>query len=215
MDSVFWLDLLRKYRLIAVIRCDDFNLALNMANAMANAGVYLIEITWNSYQPSHLLRQLRQNLPHCYIGAGTILTLKSLHEALNSGAQFIFSPHVNFQFIETAITANIPLIPGAFSPTEIVTAFQAGASCIKVFPIQSLGGVNYIKSLQGPLGHIPLIPTGGVTFANATDFITAGAIAIGLSSQLFPQDLLLSQDFRTITERASLLQKKLLSRCNI
>lgn len=213
MDSVssIWLELLKKYRLIAVIRTADISLGLKMAQAVAKAGVSLIEITWNSTQPQTLISQLRAELPHCYIGAGTILTQQNLQEAINCGAQFVFSPHVNRQLIELAIKANIPIIPGALSPTEIVTAFQYGASCVKVFPIQSVGGVNYLKLLNAPLAHIPLIPTGGVTFDNAVDFIQAGAIAIGLSSELFPSNLLLNEDWKMITERASLLQTRLVS----
>lgn len=211
MDSIsdIWLDLLQKYRLIAVIRTQDFNLGIKMAKAMAEGGISLIEITWNSYQPHKLIHQLRKILPHCYIGAGTILTLSNLQEAIDCGAQFIFSPHVNQTLIEYSIKMKIPIIPGALSPTEIVTAFQLGANCVKVFPIKSVGNVDYIKSLQGPLGHIPLIPTGGVTMDNAMDFISAGAIAIGLSSQLFPQDLILSNNWDLITERAFNLQNKL------
>jgi 2-dehydro-3-deoxyphosphogluconate aldolase/(4S)-4-hydroxy-2-oxoglutarate aldolase len=211
MDSIssIWLDLLRKYRLIAVIRVQDLDLGLKMAQAVAQAGISLIEITWNSCQPQALINQLRQELPDCYIGAGTILTLPQLQEAINSGSQFVFSPHLNGQLLKYALKANIPMIPGTLSPTEIVRAFQGGASCVKVFPIKSMGGVDYIKSLQGPLGHIPLIPTGGVTIDNSADFIQAGAIAIGLSSQLFPPPLLSTQNWSLITERAFNLQKKL------
>lgn len=212
MDSIsdIWLELLQKHRLIAVIRTQNLDLGLKMAIAMAKANIRLIEITWNSYQPQNLINQLRRELPNCYIGAGTILNLDNLKDAINCGSQFIFSPHVNSQLIEYAVnTANIPIIPGALSPTEILSASQFGANCVKVFPIKSVGGVDYIKSLQGPLGHIPLIPTGGVTFDNAVDLIEAGAIAVGLSSQLFPKNLLLSQDWDSIISRAFALQQQL------
>lgn len=210
MDSS-WLEILQKHRLIAVIRCNDFQLGIKMAKAMAKANISLIEITWNSIKPQDLISQLREELPHCYIGAGTILTLENLNKAINAHAQFIFSPHVNIQLIETALAANIPIIPGALSPTEIVTAYQAGAKVVKVYPIQCMGGVNYITNLQGPLGYIPLIPTGGVNFDNALDFLKEGAIAVGMSSAFFPRELLLKEDFDTITTRALNLQQKLLS----
>lgn len=126
MDSIsdIWLDLLQKYRLIAVIRTQDFNLGIKMAKAMAEGGISLIEITWNSYQPQKLIHQLRKILPHCYIGAGTILTLQNLQEAINSDAQFIFSPHVNHELIQFAIKMKIPIIPGALSPTEMLPLFS-------------------------------------------------------------------------------------------
>jgi 2-dehydro-3-deoxyphosphogluconate aldolase/(4S)-4-hydroxy-2-oxoglutarate aldolase len=101
------------------------------------------------------------------------------------------------------------MIPGAFSPTEIVNAWQAGASCVKVFPISTLGGVAYVKSLQGPLGEIPLIPTGGVTLKNAEAFIEAGAIAVGLSSELFPPALLSEQNWQAIAKQAEILTQQL------
>lgn len=207
--SNLWLDLLTKYRLIAVIRVDDLSLGVKMAQAVADAGISLIEITWNSYQPQVLISQLRKDLPHCYIGAGTILNLSQLQETINCGSQFVFSPHVNRQLIDYALKANMPIIPGALSPTEIVTAYQWGASCVKVFPIQSVGGVNYLQCLQGPLGYIPLIPTGGITLNNASMFIEAGAIAVGLSSQLFPSQLVLAENWQAITARALKLQNQL------
>jgi 2-dehydro-3-deoxyphosphogluconate aldolase/(4S)-4-hydroxy-2-oxoglutarate aldolase len=205
-----WVNYLCQHRLIAVIRCDNFGLALSMAKAIASAGISLIEVTWNSSQPQLLVSQLKAELPNCVIGVGTILTLEQLKDAINCGAEFVFSPHVHLPLIELALAMNIPIIPGALSPTEIVTAYHAGASSVKVFPIQAVGGVNYIKTLQGPLTKIPLIPTGGVTFENAVDFIKAGAIAVGLSSQLFPSELLLNQDWVNITRRASILQQNLL-----
>ncbi len=201
-----WLKLLQQHRAIAVIRSPESQLGLAMAKAVAAGGIRLIEITWNSQQPAALISQLRRELPQCIIGAGTILTLEELRQAIASGAQFLFSPHVNLELIEEAVHSyQIPIVPGALSPTEIVTAWQAGASAVKVFPIQAVGGAKYIKSLQGPLGQIPLIPTGGVTIENANQFIEAGAIAVGLSSQLFPEQLVLAQDWQAIAQRVRTL----------
>jgi 2-dehydro-3-deoxyphosphogluconate aldolase/(4S)-4-hydroxy-2-oxoglutarate aldolase len=95
------------------------------------------------------------------------------------------------------------------TPTEIVTAWEAGASCIKVFPIQAVGGASYIKALQGPLGNIPLIPTGGVSLENAQEFLKAGAIAVGLSGELFPKALIATEDWKAIAQRARTLREHL------
>jgi 2-dehydro-3-deoxyphosphogluconate aldolase/(4S)-4-hydroxy-2-oxoglutarate aldolase len=209
METSSWIKLLQKNRAIAVIRSDDLELAISMAQAVAAGGIKLIEITWNSYQPTHLISQLRTLLPHCTIGTGTVLSLEQLEAAIACGVEFCFTPHVNLKLIEAAIAAKIPIIPGALSPTEIVTAWLGGASCVKVFPVQAVGGVNYLKSLQGPLGQIPLIPTGGVTLDNASQFIAAGAIAVGLSGELFPKHLVKERDWFGITERA----KKLVNMC--
>jgi 2-dehydro-3-deoxyphosphogluconate aldolase/(4S)-4-hydroxy-2-oxoglutarate aldolase len=180
-----------------------------MAQAIASGGMPLIEITWNSDRAPELISQLRRELPHCTIGTGTLLNLEQLQQAIEAGAQFLFTPHVNTTLIEAAVEAGVPIVPGALTPTEIVTAWHSGATCVKVFPIEAVGGANYIKSLQGPLGHIPLIPTGGVTLENAKEFIKAGAIAVGLSGDLFPKPLIAAEDWDAIAQRAKTLKQQL------
>ncbi|HEY9812595.1 MAG TPA: keto-deoxy-phosphogluconate aldolase, partial [Candidatus Sericytochromatia bacterium] len=115
------------------------------------------------------------------------------------------TPHVNLTMIKMAVDAGVPIIPGALTPTEIVQAWNAGASCVKVFPVQAVGGASYIKSLQAPLGKIPLIPTGGVTLDNAKAFLDAGAIAVGVAGDLFPQELVAAQGWDAIARRAQTL----------
>ena len=201
-----WLSILQQEKAIAVIRSPHFDLGLAMAEAVAKGGIKLIEITWNSEQPQDLIAELRVRLPHCLIGAGTILERTQLQNAIACGAQFIFSPHFNPQFVEIAVHQHqIPYIPGVLSPTEIVTAWQTGVSALKVFPIQAMGGASYIKSLQAPLNGIPLIPTGGVTLDNAIEMIAAGAIAVGLSGGLFPVSLVQTGNWQQICDRASKL----------
>lgn len=209
MRSSNWLKLLQQHRIIAVIRTSHFSLGQQMAQAMAVSGIPLIEITWNSADAPKLISQLRQELPQCTIGTGTILNQEQLEQAIDAGVQFIFTPHVEPALIASAVAVDIPIVPGALSPTEIVTAWQAGASAVKVFPIQAVGGANYIKALQGPLGQIPLIPTGGVTLENAQEFLTAGAIAVGLSGELFPKSLINTGDWKEIAIRAKNLREKL------
>ncbi|MFW6358448.1 MAG: bifunctional 4-hydroxy-2-oxoglutarate aldolase/2-dehydro-3-deoxy-phosphogluconate aldolase [Chroococcales cyanobacterium] len=208
MTKNFWLSQLESYRAIAVIRSSNIATGKFLAKAVAKGGMRLIEITWNSENPSQLISQLRSELPNCTIGTGTILTLEDFNEAITAGAQFCFTPHVNLPLIEAAVNANIPIIPGALTPTEIITAWQAGASCVKVFPAQAVGGAKYIQSLQGPMGSIPLIPTGGVTIENANTFLQAGAIAVGLSGDLFPHSLVVKEDWNAIAKRAKFLHEE-------
>ena len=209
MSDQVWLSHLQKHRAIAVIRASDMHLAGKMARTVASGGMQLIEITWNSHRPGELISQLRAELPNCIIGTGTLFNVQQLQEAIACGAQFLFTPHVDVAMIQAALTKDVPIIPGALTPTEIVTAWTQGASCVKVFPVQAVGGVNYIKSLQGPLGHIPLIPTGGVTPDNAEDFIQAGAIAVGLSGQLFPEPLVKSGNWQAIASHCDQLINRL------
>ncbi|PMB38824.1 keto-deoxy-phosphogluconate aldolase [Fischerella thermalis CCMEE 5319] len=200
-----WLTLVKKHRAIAVIRASQLELGRQMALAMVSGGIELIEITWNSANASELITKLRSELPDCTIGTGTLLNLEQLDNAISAGAQFLFTPHVDPTMIQVAVAENIPIIPGALSPTEIVTAWNYGATCVKVFPVQAVGGVSYIKSLQGPLGHIPLIPTGGVTLKNAQEFLQAGAIAVGLSSELFPKQFVETGNWQAISQQAKTL----------
>lgn len=207
--SESWLSLVHQQRAIAVIRAGQIETGIQMARAVAAAGMKLIEITWTSHNPAKLIHHLHTELPGCLIGAGTLLTLADLQAAVAAGAEFLFTPHTQLTLIQSAVQQQVPIIPGALSPTEIVTAWQAGASCVKVFPVQSMGGADYIRQLRGPLGQIPLIPTGGVTIENAHTFIEAGAVAVGLAGQLFPQEAVLQGDWYQVSERASLLLQNL------
>lgn len=204
-----WLNRLQHQKAIAVIRSPDLNLGQQMAKAVAMGGMQFIEITWNSTNPAELITQLRSEFPDCLIGAGTLLNLEDLQTAIEAGAQFLFTPHTETRLIHAALKAEIPIIPGALTPTEIVTAWNAGASCVKVFPIQTVGGTQYLKSLKGPLGQIPLIPTGGVTLSNAPDFIAAGAVAVGLASDLFPSRLIVQRNWDAIAQLAQTLLESL------
>jgi 2-dehydro-3-deoxyphosphogluconate aldolase/(4S)-4-hydroxy-2-oxoglutarate aldolase len=200
-----WYQTLIQHRAIAVIRAHSLDDGLSMAQAVADGGIKLIEVTWNSVEADILIRKLRHNLSDCLIGVGTILDVQSLSLALDAGAQFVFSPHTDLDLIKITNQVKIPVIPGALSPTEIVTAWQNGADCVKVFPINNLGGVSYLQSLRGPLAQIPLIPTGGVTIDNAGYFIKFGAIAVGLSGGLFSPEAVKNKDWSLITEKAQLL----------
>ena len=198
-----------QHRSIAVIRAPEFELGLEMARSVARAGIKLIEITWNSDRPAHLIATLRQELPDCTIGAGTLITQAQFTEAISADAQFLFSPHCDPDLISRAKTLGIPIVPGALTPTEIITAWQAGANSVKVFPVHTLGGASYIRSLQAPLHGIPLIPTGGVTIENSADFLKAGAIGVGLSSELFLPSLIQSRNWNGLHDRAKALIDRL------
>ncbi|ASC74008.1 2-dehydro-3-deoxy-phosphogluconate aldolase [Halomicronema hongdechloris C2206] len=204
-----WLSLLARYRAIAVIRAPNITLGRQMAAAVAAGGMGLIEITWTSLEAAKLVAQLRSELPHCRIGVGTVMTEPDLKDAIAAGAQFCFSPHTDVALLRQAQAQQIPMIPGALTPSEIVTAWQAGASSVKVFPIRAMGGADYIQSLQGPLGHIPLIPTGGVTLENAASLLTAGAVAVGLAGQLFPAAAVASGDWAVVRGQAEKLRQQL------
>lgn len=208
MSDQSWLSQLKQHKIIAVVRAAEVSLTRQLALAVASGGMQLIEITWNSAGATELIAQLRVELPNCTIGTGTLLNLQQMREAIAAGAQFLFTPHVDPVMIKAALDIGVPIIPGALSPTEMITAWSSGATCVKVFPVEAVGGVRYIKSLRGPLGHIPLIPTGGVTLENAKEFLQAGAAAVGLSSQLFPQEFVDTGNWEAIAQKTqNLIQK--------
>lgn len=198
-----WLKLVEQEGVIGVIRSTDLCVGRKMAQAVAAGGIKLIEITANSDRPWELIELLRSELPDCSIGTGTVLSLADVRNAIACGAEYIFTPHVDLNLIQAVTTAGIPMIPGALTPTEIITAWQAGATAVKVFPIQAVGGMSYLQVLQGPISQIPLIPTGGVTVTNAPDFLANGAIAVGLAGSLFPHDEMVREDWQSIRDRAS------------
>lgn len=198
-----------QHRAIAVIRAPEFDLGLGMARCVAAAGLKLIEITWNSDRPAQLLSQLRDELPDCILGSGTITTLDQLTESVSAGAEFIFSPHTNSALIDQANRLEVPIVPGALTPTEIVQAWQAGASSVKVFPIDAIGGAKYLRCLRTPLEGIPLIPTGGVSVENSAELLQAGAIAVGLSSELFVPKMVRDRDWEALSDRTKTLMQHL------
>ena len=206
-----WLNLVQQNKAIAVIRAPSFLIGEKIAKSVAAAGMKLIEITWDSDRPAELISHLRQELSDCTIGTGTILAVSELKNAIAAGAEFVFTPQTNFDLIAIALNRSVPIIPGALTPTEIMTAWNAGASSVKVFPIQCVGGVSYLQNLRAPLGHIPMIPTGGITLENAREFISAGAIAVGLSGSLFPKTVIEHEDWNEIQHQAETLLRTLKS----
>jgi len=198
-----WLKFVKQQQVIAVIRSSDLRVGKKMAQAVAAGGIKLIEITANSDRPWELIESLRAELPDCSIGTGTVLSLADVRNAIACGAEYIFMPHLDLSLIQAATTAAIPIVPGALTPTEIISAWRSGATAVKVFPIQAVGGVSYLQVLQEPIGQIPLIPTGGVMVTNAADFLAAGAVAVGLAGSLFPQAEIVREDWQSMRDRAS------------
>lgn len=214
MDRATWLTILQQHRAIAVIRAPDFKVGLQMAQAAVSGGFRLIEITWTSNRPAALISQLREMLgADCWVGVGTVLTVAALQEAIAAGAQFCFMPHTDPAMMAMAQSHAVPVMPGALTPTEIMTAWQLGADGVKVFPCQAMGGATYIRHLQGPLNHIPLIPTGGITVETGRDYLQQGAIAIGIASNLFPKQMVEHHDWVGIQMRSRRFIESLHDRC--
>ncbi|NME67979.1 bifunctional 4-hydroxy-2-oxoglutarate aldolase/2-dehydro-3-deoxy-phosphogluconate aldolase [Flammeovirga aprica] len=154
-----------------------------------NAGFSTIEITMNTEGATNMIQKLSEEYPQLNVGAGTVCDMDDLEEALKYGAQFIVTPITNEAIIRKCKSLNIPVFPGALTPTEIYKAWTAGATAVKVFP-SSQFGIGYIKDVMAPLNKIPLLPTGGVTLENIADFFQAGVTGVGMGSSLFPKQFL-------------------------
>src|SRR6201996_3135387 len=184
MDKASVLQSLKKIGLVPVLRAESVDKALALANAIADGGVTVLEITMTVPGAIQVMRKLAEQRPDLLIGAGTGLDAEAARMCILEGAQFVVSPALNFQTIEMCHRYSIAVLPGALTPTEIVNAWQAGADVVKVFPASALGGAKYLTALKGPLPHVEMIPTGGVSLATAKEFLEAGAFALGVGSDV-------------------------------
>ncbi|NJK60102.1 MAG: hypothetical protein HC918_07520 [Oscillatoriales cyanobacterium SM2_1_8] len=142
-----------------------------------------------------------QRFAECEVGVGTVLAVAQAERAIAAGARFLFAPHWDAAVGTCCLRAGVPYIPGAFTPTEIWQAWEGGGTAVKVFPIQTAGGRAYLRCVRGVYPQIPLIPTGGVTRANATALLQEGAIAVGVAGDLFPAAAVQAQNWAAIAER--------------
>jgi len=187
--------------LIPVIRVASASEAIDVANAIKEGGVSFIEITMSVQGAIDVIKKLTQEYKdEIIMGAGTVLDAETGRAALLAGAQFIVSPTLNLDLIQLAHRYSAVVVPGAMTPTEILTAWNAGADMVKVFPAGQLGGPGYIKALRGPLPQILLAPTGGVNLENAGAFIRAGAAALGVGGELVDKSAVKEKRFSVITD---------------
>jgi len=187
--------------LIPVIRVSSAKEAIDVADAIKEGGGTLIEITMSVQGAIDAIKELTQKYKdEIIMGAGTILDAETGRAALLAGAQFIVSPTFNLDLIQLAHRYSAVIIPGAMTPTEILTAWNAGAEMVKVFPAAQLGGPEYLKALRGPLPQILLVPTGGVNLQNAGAFIKAGATALGVGGELVDKKAVKEKKVNIITE---------------
>src|ERR1700761_5715056 len=170
--------------LVPVLRAESEEQALELAKAIAEGGVTVLEITMTVPGAVRVMRRLTKERPDILVGAGTVLDPETARICMLEGAQFIVSPALNVKTIEMCQRYSIAALPGALTPTEVITAWQAGADVVKVFPANAMGGAKYLASLKAPLPQVEMIPTGGVMLGTAAEFLEAGAFALGVGSDL-------------------------------
>jgi 2-dehydro-3-deoxyphosphogluconate aldolase / (4S)-4-hydroxy-2-oxoglutarate aldolase len=192
-----------EYKIVAILRGCSPDRVPDIAAALARGGIRLLEITLNSPGALEAIRQLTDRMgDQLLIGAGTVLTAGEAEEAIAAGARFILSPSLDFEIIRTTRELGAVSIPGAFTATEILTAYKNGADIVKLFPASV--GVHYFRDIRGPLPLIPLMPTGGVNLNNIWEFHAAGAVAFGIGSALVPAGQLATKEaLHLLTEKAA------------
>ncbi len=210
------LELIRSSGVIAILRLKNAegnatagaNALLSAAEAIRAGGIRAIEVTLNTPGALALIEKASAHFDgsirndHCVaFGAGTVLDASSARAAILAGAQFIVAPTLKAEVIELCRRYSVPVFPGAYTPTEILTAWELGADMVKVFPA-SIGGPAFIKAIKAPLQQIELIPVGGVTLENTADFLRAGASAVGVGGELLDPQLIQSEAWPALTERA-------------
>ena len=187
---------------VAVIRLQDGSKLRAVVNALARGGITALEVTMTVPRAIELIAEIAPSLPPGFLlGAGTVVDPDTARAAVKAGARYIVSPVFRPAVIEASHAAGAAAMPGCFSPTEILAAWDAGADVVKVFPATALGPA-YFKDLKGPMPQVRLMPTGGVSLENAAEWIRAGAVAVGVGGALVDPKLVAADDFAGITERA-------------
>jgi 2-dehydro-3-deoxyphosphogluconate aldolase/(4S)-4-hydroxy-2-oxoglutarate aldolase len=188
---------------IPVVRAGSSEEAIAVAEAISEGGIPLLEITMTVPGAVGVIGELSKRYGNTVlVGAGTVLDPGAARACMEAGAQFIVSPALNLKTIERCKDQEIAMFPGALTPTEVVTAWQAGADAVKVFPCSAVGGAKYLRALKAPLPQIKLIPTGGVSLATAKDFIAAGAWALGVGADLVNTAAIQAGDRASVVEAA-------------
>jgi 2-dehydro-3-deoxyphosphogluconate aldolase/(4S)-4-hydroxy-2-oxoglutarate aldolase len=187
---------------VAIVRLDDLSRATPLTEALIRGGVRTVEFTFTNRLAGRVIETVRDSLGDtAFVGAGSVLDPETARTAILTGAQFVVTPTLNTAVIELCNRYAVPTVIGAFTPTEMLTAWQAGATYVKVFPA-SVGGPSYLKDVRGPMPQLKLIPTGGVSIENAGDFIRAGAVAIAVGSNLVDAKTVDAENWPLLEERA-------------
>ena len=203
MEKVWVLKRIEEVGIVPVVRASSSEEAVAVADVIREGGIPILEITMTVPGAIAVIAELSKRYgDEVLVGAGTVLDPETARSCIAAGAQFIVSPALNIQTIELCKLQRIAVFPGALTPTEVVTAWDAGADAVKVFPCSAMGGASYLRSLKAPLPEVKLVPTGGVSLATAKDFIAAGAWAIGVGADLVNTKAISSGDGESVVAAA-------------
>jgi 2-dehydro-3-deoxyphosphogluconate aldolase/(4S)-4-hydroxy-2-oxoglutarate aldolase len=192
---------------VAVIRMADAQRLIRVVEAVAEGGVTAIEITMTTPNALAVIEEVAREMgDDVQVGVGSVLDAETARRAVEAGARYVVSPIFKPEIIAEAHRHDVPAMPGCFTPTEILTATEAGADVVKVFPADILG-MAFFKGVLAPMPHLKLMPTGGVSLTNAGDWVRAGAVAVGVGSALLDKRAIAEGDWATLTENARTLRR--------
>jgi len=204
------LDAIEASGVVAVIRMKEADRLLKVIDAVRRGGVQCIEITMTVPGAVGIIAELTQSVPeNVFVGAGTVTDAETARAVIDSGAKFVVGPVLSLDVLEACRARDVAGIPGCFTPTEIHAAHKAGAEIIKLFPATSIGP-KYIKDLLGPFPHLKLMPTGGVTIDNVGEWIRAGAVAVGIGSDLLDKKAISEERYDVLSGRARQMVQNIL-----
>lgn len=205
------IDVVYQSKIVAIVRGFDPDVCVKLAEAYAKGGIRLVEVTFPQAKPEDwtktttAIKTISERLAgQIIVGAGTVLTLEQLHMAKEAGARYIVTPSVNVDVIKEAKALGLVTMPGALTPTEAVTAYEAGADFVKIFPAGSMGP-KYLKDVRAPLSHIPFLAVGGIGADNVADFMKAGAVGVGVGGMLTDRKLIEAGAWDQIADYAKTL----------
>jgi 2-dehydro-3-deoxyphosphogluconate aldolase / (4S)-4-hydroxy-2-oxoglutarate aldolase len=198
-----------KRKAVAVLRVKEEEKLQRVIEAINAGGVSVAEITMTVPNAIKLIERMNEMLDkNIIIGVGSVLNSKTAEDAIKAGAKYVVSPVFKKEIIETAHKFDVPVMPGCFTPTEIQTAFEAGADIVKVFPADVVG-MEFFKAILAPMPHLKLMPTGGVSLTNAGDWLKAGACAVGIGSALLDKKAIQENNYSKLTENARIIMKSI------
>lgn len=188
---------------VAILRADSDRGLVRACQALADGGVTVAEVPLTTPGALRVIAQIALELEdRLLIGAGSVLNADSARQAVDAGARFIVSPTFKQEVVAVCHELDLPSIPGALTPTEILTAWEAGADIVKVFPAHRLGGPAYLREVLAPLPHVKLMPTGGVRLETVGDWLDAGAVCLGVGTSLIRPDLIAASDWGALKAHA-------------
>lgn len=203
------LEQIKRDKIITILRGIHRDQILPLCNALNDGGITMIEVTFNQSSPTGVedtcqaIKTIAENLgDRVRVGAGTVMTIEQVERAIEAGAEYLISPHYSEDLVKRTVELGVTSLPGVLTPSEIVAAYEAGASAVKIFPINQMGGPAYLKDVMAPISHIPMLAVGQVNLENIKDYIDAGVLGVGLGSNIANRALIKAGKYDELRELA-------------